>query len=383
MFNKIWVCDFEFIARDGERPNPVCFVATEIISGETHRIWLEGVVDPTLPFDVKSEDTVYVAFYSIAEFTCHLKLGWDLPTNIIDLFPEYRILTNGFLERNGLLDACAKFKIPTISQDYKDKMRDRILQGAPYSEEDKEHILGYCSTDVTATTALYNAMLPTLDTPRALFRGQYMACNAIMEHNGIPVDTQTLNKMVVHWDTIKKELIKEVDKEFGFYEGTVFKIKSFEEYLQINNMAWELTPTGLPKLDDDTFRGMVKTYPQLRPIQDLRSIMGKLKIKDLPVGSDGRNRSMLSPFGTKTGRNAPKVKFIFINPSWIRCLIKPEPGKALAYIDYGQQEFYIAAIFSQDMETPILHLRNLQVQYHRMQQNNLTKKYETCLRPVV
>lgn len=348
MFGKVWIADFEFISKDGERPEPVCFVATEINSKETHKIWLEGVKNPILPFNVKNDDSVYVAFYSVAEFTCHLKLGWDLPTNVIDLYPEYRICTNGNLEKNGLLDACAKYGIPTISQEIKNKMRDRILQGSPYSETDKQLILDYCETDVTATAALYKAMLPTLDIPRALFRGQYMAANAIMEHNGIPIDKPTLDKMVEYWDVIKIELIKNVDKDFGFYDGTVFKIKAFGEYLQNNRMAWELTPTGQPKLDDETFGSMVKTYPQLRPLRDLRNIMGKLKIKDLPVGIDGRNRSMLSPFSTKTGRNAPKVKFIFINPSWVRCLIRPEPGKALAYIDYGQEEFYIAAIFSND-----------------------------------
>src|SRR5450759_1046906 len=123
MFEKIWIADFEFISKDGERPEPICFVATEIKSGETFKVWLEGKDNSILPFDVKDESAVYVAFYSVAEFTCHLKLGWELPKNIIDLFPEYRLLTNGFMEKNGLLDVCAKFNIPTISQEVKDKMR--------------------------------------------------------------------------------------------------------------------------------------------------------------------------------------------------------------------------------------------------------------------
>jgi DNA polymerase-1 len=348
MFNQIWVCDFGFISKEGERPKPICFVGTEFYSGETYKIWLEGVDKPHLPFDVKREDVAYCAYYSIAEFTCHLALNWDLPTNVLDLFSEYRIETNGYLEKNGLLDACKKYGIPTISYEEKDRMRDRILQGTPYSDTEKTEILGYCETDVIATTELFRSMESILDTPRALYRGQYMVCNAIMEHNGIPLDKPTLDKMIEFWEVIKIRLIKDVDADFGFYDGTVFKMQAFEEYLQQNNMAWELTPTGLPKLDDDTFKDMSKVYPQLTPIRDLRNIMGKLKIKDLPVGSDNRNRSMLSPFGTKTGRNTPKVKFIFVNPSWIRSLIRPEPGKALAYIDYGQEEFYIAAIFSQD-----------------------------------
>jgi DNA polymerase I-like protein with 3'-5' exonuclease and polymerase domains len=59
---------------------------------------------------------------------------------------------------------------------------------------------------------------------------------------------------------------------------------------------------------------------------------------------------MLSPFGSKTARNLPSnAKFIFGPSTWLRSLIKPEPGTALAYIDYTQQEFAIAAMLSGDM----------------------------------
>jgi DNA polymerase I-like protein with 3'-5' exonuclease and polymerase domains len=50
-----------------------------------------------------------------------------------------------------------------------------------------------------------------------------------------------------------------------------------------------------------------------------------------------------------TGRNQPSnAKFIFGPSRWLRGLIKPEPGAAVAYIDYGQQEFGIAAALSGD-----------------------------------
>src|SRR5262249_59692926 len=41
-------------------------------------------------------------------------------------------------------------------------------------------------------------------------------------------------------------------------------------------------------------------------------------------------------------------KFIFGPSVWIRSLIKPGAGRAVAYIDYGQQEFAIAAKLSGD-----------------------------------
>ena len=79
--------------------------------------------------------------------------------------------------------------------------------------------------------------------------------------------------------------------------------------------------------------------------------MGQLRLSELPIGSDGRNRCLLSPFASKTGRNQPSTsKYIFGPAVWLRSLIKPEKGKVLAYIDYEQQEFMIAAALSQDPE---------------------------------
>ena len=69
----------------------------------------------------------------------------------------------------------------------------------------------------------------------------------------------------------------------------------------------------------------------------------------LQVGEDERNRCLLGGFGTKTGRNAPSnTKFIFGPSVWLRSLIKPEPGRAIAYIDWTAQEVGIAAAVSGD-----------------------------------
>ncbi len=41
-------------------------------------------------------------------------------------------------------------------------------------------------------------------------------------------------------------------------------------------------------------------------------------------------------------------KFIFGPPTWLRGLIKPEPGMVVTYVDWSQQEFGIAASLSGD-----------------------------------
>jgi DNA polymerase I-like protein with 3'-5' exonuclease and polymerase domains len=76
----------------------------------------------------------------------------------------------------------------------------------------------------------------------------------------------------------------------------------------------------------------------------------KLDKLQLTIGPDGRNRCLLSPFSSKTGRNAPSTKkFIFNTCSFLRNLIQPPPGRALAYVDWKSQEFGIAARLSGDV----------------------------------
>jgi DNA polymerase I len=72
-------------------------------------------------------------------------------------------------------------------------------------------------------------------------------------------------------------------------------------------------------------------------------------LNDLAVGRDGRNRTILSAFRARTSRNQPSnTKYIFGPSVWLRSLIQPPPGYGIAYIDYSQQEFGIAAALSGD-----------------------------------
>jgi DNA polymerase I-like protein with 3'-5' exonuclease and polymerase domains len=69
----------------------------------------------------------------------------------------------------------------------------------------------------------------------------------------------------------------------------------------------------------------------------------------LAIGEDSRNRTILSAFGSVTGRNQPSnAKFIFGTSTWIRGFIKPPPGYGIAYIDWSSQEIGIAAALSGD-----------------------------------
>lgn len=360
-FKRIWVVDFEFRAEPSERQKPVCVVAHEVISGKTLSIWLQ---DETIPQPYPTtDDDLYIAYFSSAEWNCHLALGWELPKYVLDLFVEFRNITNHsgtVKEAAGLLAACRYFGIESIEQGQKDAARDLILKGSPYSENDKEFIMKYCASDVLETVELFSKMIvhPDFNLGQALFRGEYMKTVAVMEFNGIPVDIELLHKIQSKWDSVKKKLIEEVDV-YGFYdENCTFKQENFVNFITQKSWNWATTPTGKYKLDDDTFKEMALVHPELQPIKELRSLISKLNIKNLVVGSDGRSRAMISPFSTKTGRNAPKgeksratdlrPRFMFGLPACLRSLMKPEKGTVLAYIDYSQQEFFIAAVLSKD-----------------------------------
>ncbi len=349
-FRKVWCIDFEFGAGPGDLPEPRCLVAHEFFSGELHRLWLDGGSSHGPPFSLGGGELV-VAFLASAEFGCFLKLGWPFEGRVLDLFVEFRCLTNGMTlpAGKGLLGALTYYGLGHIDAVEKESMRELALRGGPYSENEKQQLLDYCQSDVDALIALLPEMAPGLDLPRALVRGEYTKAVAWMEHVGIPMDVGMLGRLDRYWPEIQTRLIKRVDCKYQVYEGTTFKRDRFTEYLRRQRIPWPLLPSGSPDMKEATFKMMAKAFPKLAPLWELRKSLGQMRLKKFTVGSDGRNRGMLSPFSSKTGRNQPSTsKFIFGASKWMRGLIKPPPGWGLAYIDWAQQEFGIAAALSGD-----------------------------------
>jgi hypothetical protein len=193
-------------------------------------------------------------------------------------------------------------------------------------------------------------MAPRIDLPRALLRGRYMAAAARMEYAGVPTDVPMLGKLRQHWAQIQDKLIERIDADYGVFEGRTFKLERFEAWLARSSTPWPRLDTGRLDLGDDTFRQMARIYPAVSPLRELRSSLADLRLNDLVVGRhDGRNRAILSAFRARTGRNQPSnSRFIFGPSVWLRSLIKPPPGMAVAYVDFEQQEFAIAAKLSGD-----------------------------------
>jgi DNA polymerase I len=358
-FHHVVAVDFEFefgghrssseASRSGERPRPLCMVARDVRSGRSWKLW-RGDFGSVPPFPV-GPDALIVAYYASAEMGCFKALGWPAPTYVLDLFTEFRAHTNGFQLPNGasLLGALTYFGLDGIGVTEKEDLRARILSGGPWSEDESAAILDYCASDVAALERLLLAMLLRIDLPHALLRGRFMKAAAVIEWLGIPIDVPTLELLRRHWTNIQDDLIAAIDKDYGVYEGRSFRVERFEKWLAARGIPWPRLESGRLDLSDDTFRQMAKAYPAVTALRELRSALSDLRLSGLAVGSDRRNRCLLSAFRARSGRCAPSnTRYIFGPSVWLRNLIKPDAGYGVAYIDWEQQEHGIAAVLSGD-----------------------------------
>jgi hypothetical protein len=221
-FSEIWLVDFEFHQPSGELPEPICMVAREYRSGRTLPLWqVELTMELQPPFEI-DEEALFVAFYASAELGCFLALGWPMPARLLDLFAEFRCITNGLAVPcgNSLLGALAYFGMDGIDTADKVSMRELAIRGGPFTDSEKAALLDYCESDVRALARLLLAMLSRIDLPRALLRGRYMAAAARMEWNGVPIDTDALELLRGNWTRIKGRLTREIDRDYDVFVPT-------------------------------------------------------------------------------------------------------------------------------------------------------------------
>jgi hypothetical protein len=354
---EIVSADFEFEGGldRGEPPQPLCGCWKSLRTGREVKLWrdqLRGLSRP--PFSTGPE-TILLAYAANAELANYRVPGWPAPHRVLDLHAEFRAVVNDGVKKpkgyHSLLGALSYYGEAGSDAGLKDAMRDRILQGEPFTRKEKQDILRYCMSDVTATIRLFEKMAPNLKWPQALLRGSSLIPIAAMEVAGIPIDTDLWSRLVLVWEPLKRRLIEVVDQDFHVFEGTTFKRSRFFEMIQKRGIPyWPIDPdTGKPTLDTEIFAEQCKIYSWLRPLYELRQALSDLRLTGLTIGSDGHNRTALFPFSTLTGRNAPSnTKFIFGPAKWMRGLMRPPPGHVLVYVDWVAQEIAIAAALSED-----------------------------------
>ena len=361
-FDEIWLHDFEFGAQPGERPDVVCLGALELRAGQTILAWRDELGEqPPYRTDHK---VLFVNFVANAEMACHLSLGWPVPVHVLDLNPVFRNLTNGRStpEGRGLIGALRYFGLDAIDAKRKEAMQQRVMQGALFTASERKQILKYCMSDVDALARLLARMLPEINLGIALYHGEFAAVSALMEHNGVPIDMEIFSQLADSnvWRAVRDEMVPAIDAQYGVYtrrnnrSDWTFSMERFVAYLKREGIEWPTLETGAFNMKRKMFEDMSKGFPQLEQLRQLRHARDKMRKVKLAVGSDGRNRTVLWPFQAKTSRTQPKAsQWIFSPAVWLRSLIKPEPGMAIAYVDYSSMEFLIAASLSDGHRGPV------------------------------
>ena len=164
-----------------------------------------------------------------------------------------------------------------------------MMRGGSWTKAERRRILDYCQTDVDCLEPLLERMAGHIRARpaglgQALLRGRYMIAVARMERAGVPIDTGLLGHIRDGWESIKLDLVRAVDKDYGVYDGTTFNTGVFAGWLTGRGIAWPRLDSGQLQLDGDTFRDMSKRYPQLEPLKELRHSLGQLRLADWQSG---------------------------------------------------------------------------------------------------
>src|SRR5262249_1958831 len=155
-----WAFDFEWFARDGELPNPLCYSALNVRTGELITRWRDEFDQP-IPYDKGTA----IVYSGSGDLICNKLIGGRDPQRISDHYTEVSRLTNGVVYRNatGLVNALQYFRLPTLEAETKEAERNAILKAPPYGLDGRRRILEYCGSDAKGSADLLRVMLPKMN----------------------------------------------------------------------------------------------------------------------------------------------------------------------------------------------------------------------------
>ncbi len=349
------IADFEFVSVKGGIPVPHTLCAVEVRTGKIHKYGPQELAQldgPPFP-----PDHTLIAFAADAELSCYLALGWPLPENVIDLRIEHMMidLNTATVEHLGAnLESALSYYGMSHAVENKTEMQKLAGERVPETPEEIEAIKNYCYEDIVATKKLWDVMEPKLDDS-CLYRGRYMKATSRIHARGIPFDAEKFNLIKEHADDLKMIWIRKLDPDCEIFDANgTFKMALFTEYLRKRNLlaTWPKTEkTGQPSRDSNDLRDVIASNPnndELAKLVELFNTVNLLKNFKLHLDEQARNRvDFFNCFGTKTGRNAQKG-YIFMQAKWVRSLMKPGPGMAMAYMDWNSMEVGVGAALSGD-----------------------------------
>ena len=370
-FERVYVWDSEYQTVPGWHVRPVCMSATELHSGEKFSCRFDAPgqhVENPLDFGPKA---LHISYSAPAELGFALAAGWGLPVNVLDLWVEYRVLTNGSVDFRGnkpetdLISACNAYGITdTTPRVVKDMNRDRIIQGHPFTDAEMRQIQTYCDDDVKMLRDFADRILPDIENlAQALHRGRCQKAVACIEWNGLPVDTATLDRLKANISIVRRVLVERMEAEHGFGIYTVDKkgdphmsVKNYTGWIRgmgFDEHTWEFNGERA-SYDDEVLEQAATMYatqfPSLAAFRELRKFLTIAKAKfKYTVGPDGRNRTSMMPFIGAASRHQPKTSENISNASKpMRSLLAPHRGEVLIHRDLSNAEYGIAAALSQD-----------------------------------
>ena len=347
--------DFEFVCEKSGIPTPHTLCAIELNTGKIHKYGPEELAQlsgPPFP-----HNQTLIAFAADAELSCYLALGWLMPINVIDLRIEHMMfdLNTSVVDHLGAnLEKALAYYGMSHAVENKSEMQKLAGLGPPQTPEAVEAMKLYCYEDCVADRKLFTVMADKLDES-SLYRGRYMKAVARIHARGIPFDIDKFNLLKAHAHELRMIWIRKLDPECEIFDANgTFKIRMFTEYLRKRDLlaTWPQTEkTKQPSRDSTELRDVLAAHPndkELAKLVELFNTVNLLKNFNLHVGLDGRNRvEFFNAFGTKTGRNAQRG-YVYMQAKWVRSLMKPACGTALAYLDWVSMEVGVGAKLSAD-----------------------------------
>jgi DNA polymerase-1 len=373
-FTQVVVVDFEYEVSDGNLPLVLCMIAYVLDENLQHvrsiRMWREELyMCRRPPFDI-GPDTLVAAYSAWAEMTCFKVLGWKFPVHVFDLHTSYLAVCNVLLPydpnekrakpRKRLPDACRAYGIEGWENIEKKQMAEDIGNGL-WQKYGQDVVYSYCEEDVCQSTKLllrqlrgYGRFTP-INVELVLHWSNYSAkVISLIQARGIPIDTFLWNLVQENKAAVIRALVQQFDPSQGS-EAPIFSLEGewsyarFERWLMLMGVvAWPRLDSGQLDTDRDAFR-LMQHIPGVEAISMLRDVIGFIAKARLPIGTDGRNRPSLFPFGTATGRNA-HARSPFNSHAGVRSFMVFPPDSIGAYLDWRTQEVGVAAARSNDPE---------------------------------
>ena len=375
-FEKVLAVDTEFLF-DTTKTIPekvICFVYSDIFTGEVTRKWVYGKTDYTPHFDY--ENVLLVTYNATAEIGSYLKNLHGRPRNIWDAYIETSRLYKPMRMGKGaltLLTTAENYGIEDrLTVVEKERNLDLILRRNEFSSlpfdytlTEQKQILDYCQSDTEILRQLFIKQVLDIETKldlkteedfeRELWqiqnRGYAIGCVSLVERNGIPVDTKLISMFNEAWPKVKDNLIRKINKDIDvFTDDLVFNHKKFDELIIRNKLThrWQRMKSG----HFTTNKKVIKNHldnEDIKKFNEIRTFQNMTKLTSYSPGQDGRVRTSINMFGTVTGRASPSsARYPFSASKWARNFIKPSYGSYLVYIDYTSQEPGIMGYLSKD-----------------------------------